>query len=169
MSMGRHPSDGRQLIALVDLDFDKAVEVLKLIEGNPLPQGLKIFTCESLPALVQDRSERDSSYGRGGGGSSYGRGGGGAAAIEEEAHRIRAEEVEKGDTEGEGTEEGVGVVIVPTEEGVGVEEETVPTEVAAGPATEEGEEGAHLLPPGELGREARNLTPTALLYVYTVP
>ena len=88
----------------------------------------------------------------------------GAAAIEEEAHRIRAEEVEKGDTEGEGTEEGVGVVIVPTEEG-----ETVPTEVAAGPATEEGEEGAHLLPPGELGREARNLTPTALLYVYTVP
>ena len=76
----------------------------------------------------------------------------GAAAIEEEAHRIRAEEVEKGDTEGEGTEEGVGVVIVPTEEGVGVEEETVPTEVAAGPATEEGEEGAHLLPPGELGK-----------------
>ena len=59
----------------------------------------------------------------------------GAAAIEEEAHRIRAEEVEKGDTEGEGTEEGVGVVIVPTEEGVGVEEETVPTEVAAGPAS----------------------------------
>ena len=77
----------------------------------------------------------------------------GAAAIEEEAHRIRAEEVET----------------VPTEEGAGVEEETVPTEVAAGPATEGEEEGAHLLPPGELGREARNLTPTALLYVYTVP
>jgi len=74
----------------------------------------------------------------------------GGAATEEEALRIRAEV--KGDTEVEGIEEGV---IVPTEV------------VAVGPAIEE-EEGVHLLPPGELGREARDLTP-ALLYVYTVP
>ena len=84
----------------------------------------------------------------------------GGAATEEEALRIRAEV--KGDTEVEGIEEGV---IVPTEvEGVGivpieeVEGVIVPTEVVAvGPAIEEGEE-VHLLPPGELGREARNLT-----------
>lgn len=95
----------------------------------------------------------------------------GGAATEEEALRIRAEV--KGDTEVEGIEEGVivpteveGVVIVPIEEVEGV---IVPTEVVAvGPAIEEEEEGVHLLPPGELGREARNLTP-ALLYVYTVP
>jgi len=95
----------------------------------------------------------------------------GGAATEEEALRIRAEV--KGDTEVEGIEEGVivpteveGVVIVPIEEVEGV---IVPTEVVAvGPAIEEEEEGVHLLPPGELGREARDLTP-ALLYVYTVP
>ena len=83
----------------------------------------------------------------------------GGAATEEEALRIRAEV--KGDTEVEGIEEGV---IVPTEEeGVGI----VPTEVVAvGSAIEEEEvivpseeeEEVHLLPPGELGREARNLT-----------
>jgi len=82
----------------------------------------------------------------------------GGAATEEEALRIRAEV--KGDTEVEGIEEGVivpteeeGVVIVPIEEeGVVI----VPTEVVAvGPAIEE-EEEVHLLPPGELGREARN-------------
>lgn len=74
LSMARSPSDGRQLIVLVDLDHEKAVEVLKLIEENPLPQGVKIFTCDSLPTLVQDRSER--SYSSGGGGRSYGSGGG---------------------------------------------------------------------------------------------
>ena len=74
----------------------------------------------------------------------------GGAATEEEALRIRAEV--KGDTEVEGIEEGVG--IVPTEVvavGPAIEEEEVivPTEE---------EEEVHLLPPGELGREARNLT-----------
>lgn len=86
----------------------------------------------------------------------------GGAVTEEEALRIRAEV--KGDTEVEGIEEVEGV-IVPTEEVEGVV--IVPTEVVAvGPAIEEEgvivpieeEEEVHLLPPGELGREARNLT-----------
>jgi hypothetical protein len=77
----------KNFCALIDMDSEKALEILTLISKSQLPSGIVIKECDALPSSLvdeqQQRSSSSSSYyqrdnggGRsrsyGGGGSSYG-------------------------------------------------------------------------------------------------
>lgn len=64
------------LDVLVDLDYDTAQQVMRVVKERGLPQGVRIDVCKVLPELVQDPTVSFGGGGRGrGGGGSFRRGG----------------------------------------------------------------------------------------------